>query len=374
MYDRKEGTPPPAKPAPKPEEKSPEKPVEAPKTEAKAPEPKPEEKPKEPEAKAPEKAAEPEHKNIKELRTAYESNKKLTAQHEAKIKELEAKLADGGKVQPVADEKVWQDRVSAKDKELNEVRSKLAEHDFTQSSDYQEKYYKPYEASWKRGMQSVMTLKANNEDGTQRDVTQQDAEFLLSLPEGKALTVARQMFGDDIAALTMISTHRQRIQEMHENVTAARANFQKATEERRQKQFVDNQALEEARGKLWVKENKAIAESSPWFKTDENDPEASEILTKGYETIDQMFTAEFNQGKMEDIVRAHATMRHKAAAFDRMEHTVKKLQAELDAVKKERDELMDSAPKGGETTPKPVDADSDKRPSELLDSIKWGGR
>lgn len=317
---------------------------------------------------------EPEHKNIKELRTAYETTKKAAQAHEAKIKELEARLSETAKTQPVADEKVWQEKIAAKDKEYQAIQAKLAEADFTQSQEYQEKYWKPYVNTWTRATAAIQGFQAQNADGTARQITKEDAELLLSLPEAKAFEVAKEIFGEGNPAITVMAAYKIRVNEALEAVNEGKAQFQKISEERRNREFQERQALDDARSKLWVKENQAFTESSPWFKEDENDPEGTEALKKGYAEIDRVFSEEFNKGKIEDIVKAHVALRHKAAVYDRLDSEVKKLREKVSALEKERAELMDSAPKGDGTTPKAPDSDANLTPSQLLDKLPWGKR
>lgn len=347
-----------AKTAEKPPDKQPEKAKEETKTE-----PKPEEK------KTPE--ALEQFSSFKELRTKYEETKRRAEQHETKIKEFEAKLAEAAKTGTVADEKVWQEKIAAKEKELGALQAKLAETDFTQSQDYQDRYYKPYENAWKRAMIAMTGLHVTNEDGTTRPVTKEDAEFLLSLPDAKALSVAKQMFADDISALMLLTTHKGQIAEKFESLNEGKAQFQKIAEERRNKQFVEGQQMEKTIGELWARTNKEIGESSPWFKLDETDPEGSVLLEKGLEESFKAFDREWvSKAKPEEVVKLHAQLVHKAGAYDRLAHAVTKLTEERDALKKERDELMDSAPKSDPTTPR-VEDDADKAPSELIDKIQW---
>lgn len=371
-YDKPKETPKaPVKPAEKKAEKPTQKDTKTPEKAEKPPEagkeaPKPEEK------KTPE--ALEQFSSFKELRTKYEETKRRAEQHETKIKEFEAKLAEAAKTGTVADEKVWQEKIAAKEKELTALQSKLAEADFTQSPEYQDRFFKPYVNAWTRAMTAMTGLHVTNEDGTTRPVTKEDAEFLLSLPDAKALSVAKQMFADDISALMLLTTHKGQIAEKFESLNEGKAQFQKIADERRNKQFVESQQMEKSIGELWKKTNQEIAASSPWFKPDEADPEGSELLAKGMEESFKAFDREWvSKAKPEEVVKLHAQLVHKAGAYDRLAHAVTKITEERDAFKKERDELMDSTPKSDPTTPR-VEDDSDKAPSELIDKIPWRRR
>lgn len=372
------------KEAPKPDAKPVEKPAaDKPKTEVKPKEtPKADDKPVE---KAADKIAEkpkPEEKktpealeqfsSFKELRTKYEETKRRAESHESKIKEYEAKLAEAAKTGSPADEKVWQEKIAAKEKDLQALQAKLAETDFTQSEDYQEKYWKPYVNSYTRAIAAMTGFQAQNADGTTRPITKEDAELLLSLPETKSYELAKDLFGEGSHALAVMAAHKIRITEAKEALDAGKASFQKIADERRNKQFVEQQQMGETIGKLWQKGNQEFIEKSKWLKPDESDPEGSELLAKGFERADKAFTQDAAM-KPEDRVALHVELRNKAAAYDRLVHTIDKLSEERDALKKERDELMDSAPKSDTTAPK-VDEDADKRPSELIDKIPWGKR
>ena len=187
----------------------------------------------------------------------------------------------------------------------------------------------------------------------------------------KAHEIAKELFGEGSHALAVMVAHKIRVAESLESLNEAKANFQKIAEERRSKQFIEQQQMGETIGKLWQSGNKEMAEKSPWFRPDEADPEGSELLAKGFAQADKAFTQD-DSVKPEDRVKLHVELRNKAAAHDRLVATVDKLTAERDALRKERDELMDSAPKGDPTTPK--EDDSEKLPSELIDKIPWGRR
>lgn len=345
-------TAPAAKPEAKAEPKKPEEKAEPVKEEAK------------PDAKATEAKAE-EFKTNKDLRNAYESTKAKEKQLEAKLKEFEAKLAQAEKTGTATDEKVWQERIEAKQKELQALQTKLAQTDFTHSEEYQSKFYQPYVNTWKRALTAVMAIKSTGVDGSVKTLSKEDAEHLLSLPDSKMAELSQQMFGNDIAAIALLVAHKNRISEAFDNLNEGKAQFEKLAAERRQEQ--ERKAKEEGDyiSSLWVDGNKKFRESSPWFNPDENDPEGNELLTKGYDEANEAWS----DGTPQQRVERHIKITNRAAAYPRLVHTVEKLKAQLEAITKERDELMASAPAGGDPKVEQPTDDADKSMNEKIDEF-----
>jgi hypothetical protein len=265
----------------------------------------------------------PQEKNFKELRATVDRERTEKVQLQNRLKELETKLATSSVP------KEFEEKLTARETELKQMREKLAQHDFTTSEEYQTNFYKPYVASWTRAMQSVMGLSAVDGNGNTVAVSKADAEALLTMPEGKMLAEARTLFGDDnLSALTLLATHKQRIQESYERMSEAKTNGQKLSDANREKAGLAKAEQANRIKGLWKTENEELAKSNPLFQPDETDAEGTDLLKKGLQEVDHAFSDDPNL-TAENRLKLHAKIRNQSAAFSRLDSTVKARDARI---------------------------------------------
>lgn len=286
----------------------------------------------------------PQEKNFKELRASLDREKTEKAAAIKERDELKARITAN------AIPKEYEEKLTVRETELKAMRDKLAQKDFTESEEYQTQYYKPYVATWSRAMQSVMGLPATNAEGQPQAMTKEDAEYLLSLPEGKMLTEARRVFGDDnITALTMLSTHKQRIQEAYERMMEAKSNGEKITQARIEKEGLEQGERSQRIKNLWQSSNDEIAKSDPLFVPDADDLEGTKLLNEGLAEVDNAFS-DNPELTPEKRIAAHAKIRFQSGAYGRVvaklkasDEKISELETELKAYRESEPEAQASA-------------------------------
>lgn len=313
-----------------------------------------------------------------DLRTAYEGLKKRVkdefepkvAKLEARIKELESSGPET--VKPIMEE------LEAKKKRLDELESKIKFADYKESTEFKEKYEKPYQEAWKKASKDLEELTIPNDDGTTRQASAADLLQLANLPLGEARAAARQMFGD---AADDVMAHRRVIRELSEAQTKALEDAKTNATEREKKLAAQRQIEHQEVTKMWTEANKALSEKYPlWFAESEGDTEGNELLRKGFSLADLHFVGvsglkpeqidnlppRFRDAikakgdlDVKDRIALDAILRNKIASHTRLASSLKKSEARIKELEKALAEYEGSEPPagkaGGKTTSKRTD-------------------
>jgi hypothetical protein len=114
-------------------------------------------------------------------------------------------------------------------------------------------------------------------------------------------------------------------------------------------------------GTVWNEANaEAVAdrENGQYFKPVEGDDTRNQLLGKGFALVDKGFSENPMDPKLTpeqrtEVVRRHAAIRNRAAAFGPLKYLVKKLTQEVADLKKANGQFKTSAPPtaGGTSTP-----------------------
>lgn len=272
---------------------------------------------------APEAVSEPvettaaETKPIKaaELRTAYEKSKTTIKEREAEIarlkKEIETALST-----PVDDpeKKSLHEKFAVVEKRRAELEQQITFLDYQKSEEFSAKFQKPYEEAWSKAVTELSELTVETDDGTSRTATAQDLLTLSNMPLGEARKLANQMFGD---AANDVMMHRRKIRELSDAQNAALADAQKNAAQRAMEQQQHAIQQRQKVATIWTDENKSWSDKFPnWFKPADGDEQGNALLAKGYEMADAAFSG--NGKNPEEMVKLHAELRNKAAAFPRL--------------------------------------------------------
>ena len=177
----------------------------------------------------------------------------------------------------------------------------------------------------------------------------------LSLPEARKM--ADELYGplaDDVMA------HRKTIRELYERQAAA---LKEAKEKGGQREKERQDKLKAEFGTIakqvreeFEKANKMILdhpEHGKWLKPVEGDEEGNKILEKGMEFARSAFGSNplkpgLTPEQRADAARRHAAVISRAAVYPRLTRTIKKLEAESVALKKELEQFKSSVPGNGQ--------------------------
>lgn len=338
-----EATPQP-EPRPRGEDGKFQKPTESPK--------KPHDKPKE--EKAPETPTEPEKPveepkpgTMRALGKAYDEKIKLINHElqpkiqslESKVKEYESKLEQLSKSQP--DVKPWQEKLAAIEKENQQLREVVRFADYKKSPEFKEKYEQPYQEYWAKAVSEVTQLTLTTEDGQVRKATANDLLALANAPLDQLDDLAAQWFPK---SAPRVIRHVEKIRDLAEAQDKALQEAQKGAGEYQTKQSEAAKKATESFNLAYQGANNELTTKYPkYFAPDDTDPKGNEILKKGFEYADSVFSANGNLTPEQKAGRL-AVVRAKAANHDRLVARLKTREAELAEARAELAKYEQSEP------------------------------
>lgn len=271
---------------------------------------------------------------------------KLVKEKEARIKEMETKLAELDKLKITPERQKQIDAIEARAKALEE---EIRFVDYTKSEDYKEQYLKPYEQAWGRALSELNELTIQDTNGTERPINAQDILELVNLPLQQARAAAIEKFGD---FANDVMQHRKEIKQLAEKSNEAVEQAKKNGAERDQLRQQERQRQHETvTGEIktqWQKANEeAVADEKygTYFKPADGDQEGNQRLAKGFELADRAFSENplapgLTAEQRTSIVRRHAAVRNRCAAFGRLvyqngqaQNRIKELETQLGTYK-----------------------------------------
>lgn len=328
------------------------------KPEAKKPAPK---KPTEPEEQTPdvpeeqekatdEKPGEQKNKSsVSELRKVYEATKKELYQVREELK----KVKESKPVEP-PELRTYKERLEAAEKRQAEYEETIRQTSYERSQEYLDKYQKPFEDAYNYAVRAVVGdpkvgikgLKVQLEDGTTRQAESTDFDrVLMTTDDGDAFDLAEQLF-DNKAKIAL--DHRWEVRKQDAMRYRAIEDAKKNGSEREFKTKEQETKQKEQMGQMWKELNGQAAERFPkFFKPEEGDEDGNRLLEQGYELADAAFSSS-NGKSPEEMVRIHASIRNRAAAFTRQVYRTTKLETRVAELEAELKQYQDSEPRGGE--------------------------
>lgn len=274
------------------------------------------------------------------LRSAYENVKKRAAELEQEVKTLKE-----SKPQEDPNLKTYKERLEAAEKRQQDLETELKYSAYERSDEYQNEYQKPFEESYNWGKTKVSKLKVDMGDGEFRQATPEDFDKIILIPDdSEAVDVAEKMFGNKAR---IVLEHRWELQKLDAKRFRAIEDFKKNGAERETLRTRETEKQQEQTGRLWKELNETAASNFPkWFKPEEGDEKGNQLLEEGYKLADAAFSR--NEGKSpEELVRLHASIRNRAAAFTREVYRNLKLESQIEDMKKKLAEYEASVPGPG---------------------------
>ena len=302
------------------------------------------------------KPAEPEKPPVRaaELRTAYEGAK-------TKIASLEQELATLRSAKPPEDKEkpALIETLTAREKRIAELEEEFKYVDYTKSTEYLEKYQKPYEDAYKTGLADATELSRTDADGVEKAITPEEFWNIVKLPTSQAIKAARELFGEDAISAGILLDRRKSIVAAFQRAETAKAEFKKTGAEREQQrvaQTAQQQAQQQAQAQKIGQERAAMFQQlnveaqtkyPDWF-TPPTDPTEKEIYDKGFAIADKAF-GPTNGMPPEEVIRLHSALRNKAGAFPVIVHRLNAAKTEIASLKQELAQFKASGPGTGGT-------------------------
>ena len=296
---------------------------------------------------------------------------KVIDEHKKARATLESEIADLKKL--IANPEVRKsevERLTAAEKRNQELEEHIKFVDYSKSTEFQDKYQKPYEAAWTRAMSELKELTVTDPStGDERAMSPNDLLELVNMPLLKARETADELYG---AAANEVMAYRKEIRGLYEQQSNALDSARKSGVEKSSKDNAARTAqMESARvetAKHWESYNKAILENETtghYFKPVDGAEEINRKLEAGYKFVDETMALNPLNPKLtpeqrQEAVKRHASLRARAAAFGRMRHDLETTKKELAATLKKLSEFEETVPgtgsdsreAGGATIPK----------------------
>ena len=306
-------------------------------------------------AKADDAAPEPVFRTNRELKKAYEAGKKTLKTAQARVQELEARVAelDGIATTAKGDTGPLAEQLAAAQKRIDEYEGRLRLKAYEESDEFKTKHLAPFKRAEARAFNDMKQLEyIEGTDETTgelrtRPANENDFVELYNMPTGKAYALAKRVFGD---SSQLVMQHYHSLHAAHEDMKEAIADYRtRGAEEEKQTQARTAQEREAA-DRMWRTANSDL--QAKYFKdlgVDADDAETKELLAKSYSTVDKLFSG--NGGMtMAEKVGLQASVRQRAALFGVTRKQLLKAQADLAEANKTIEELRGSSP--GKPKPK----------------------
>lgn len=283
--------------------------------------------------------------DVKTLRNAYDGLKKENGTLKAELEQLKKQAPPSPQEHP--EWKTLRERYDSSEKRRTELEDEIRFASYERSQDYAEKYQKPFEQAYEYGKQSVSRLRVNTEDGQVRQATEEDFNKILMMQDEDAADLAEKMFGNKDK---IVLQHRWELRKLDAARYQAIQDFKKVGGERETKLRESETRRNEEMGKMWKQLNGEAQERFPkWFKSEEGDEEGNKLLEEGYKLADSAFS-QANGLSPEAMVRLHASIRNRAAAFTREVYRNRKLETKIEELTKELEDYKSSEPGPGDVT------------------------
>lgn len=303
---------------------------------------------------------------------------KLVDEYKAKVSTLEKQVAESktGTISP-AEKQAYEERVAKAEARARELDEEIRFVNYAKSEEYRTKYQAPYEKAWHDAMSELSEITVQDANaGTVRQATAEDMLALVQLPLGEAHQLASTMFGE-FASEAM--AHRKEIKRLFNEQNAALEQAKKSGAERdktRQENY--KRYITEASAKVkehWDKTNQEIfadPKYGKYFTPVEGDQEGNQRLAKGFELVDRAFSENpmdpsLTAEQRAAIVKRHAAVRNRAAAFGRVSYQLEQARAELAELKKKLNGYQESEPGAGDA--RPGGASSGSAPGSAKDQV-----
>jgi len=272
-------------------------------------------------------------------------------QYKTENAQLKGRIAQIEKDQRPADDwKNLETRASAAEARNKELENAIAFVRYEESSEFKTKHQEPYEKAWNRAVNELKEIPIGPQ-GQERLMTAQDFIAICQMPLAQARAFADENLG---SFANDVMSHRKEVISLFEQMNGALEEAKKNSAQRlkdAQSQFSSTQrAVMGGIEKTFKSESESILadpKNGHYFKPKEGDQQWNDALERGFAFVDRAFNSGDPKNlkmKPEDraaIVRAHAVLRARAAAFGplKMDNTrlgkrVAELEKELAAYKK----------------------------------------
>lgn len=286
----------------------------------------------------------------------------LYREEKARAQKLEQQITETKSASLAETEKAqFQERIDKAEAKLKEYEDEIRFKSYEKSDEFKTKYEQPYEQAWTKHVHDLQGVSVM-EDGNPRPMVPNDILDLVNLSLPDARKLANEKWGD-FAQDAMAA--RKEIKDLFESKTKALDEARKTGADR-EKTFQENakkwrDGVQKQIKDTWDTSNKAALDhpiNGEFFKPAEGDDTRNQLLGKGFALVDEAFGKNPSDPKLTPeeraaIVKKHAAVRNRAAAFGPMKYLIAKLREKLAALEKSNGEFKASTPPAGGGTAAP---------------------
>lgn len=282
---------------------------------------------------------------------------KLVDQYKERLTKAEAELLELRKgAMPEADRKAVEERLARAEARAKELEEKMVFTDYSQTEEFKQKYVAPYDKAWRVAMAEMKGIMVSDDQGGERPVTPEDLLTIVNSPLAQARQLADKHFG---SYANDVMAHRNEIRGLYDKQQEAIEEVKKNGLTKKQQETEAQQRAAQELNKtistVWKQENDAVLSDQKHgnlFKPRENDEEWNSSLKKGYELVDTGWSVNPGDPKLTpeqrtEIIRKHAAIRNRAAAFGPLRVEVNRLQAQVKSLTDELAQYKGSEPPSG---------------------------
>lgn len=282
---------------------------------------------------------------------------KMVDEYKGKLAKAEADLAALKDNQlPENDRKAYEERATKAEARAKQLEEIMADHDFSQTQDFQSNFVKPYDDAWRVAMTELKGVQVSDGQGGARDINPNDMLTLVNMELAQARHVANEYFGD---FANDVMNHRNQIRDLYNKQQAKlKAEKEGRTAKKQQEteaQTKAQQQMTETITATWKAENEAVLKDEKYgalFKPREGDEQWNQRLAKGFELVDRAFSQNPADPKLTPeeraaVIRRHAAVRNRAAAWGSLRGEVERLTAENKALTDELSQYKQTEPPAG---------------------------
>lgn len=306
---------------------------------------------------------------------------KLVDEWKKRAADAETKLVEATKSQPSeAQRKAQTEEFQRKEARLKELEDEIRYVNYSKSEEYKTKYEAPYDKAWSRAMSELGEISITDPaSGEARAVTPADLLELVNLPLGKAQDLADEAFGKFSSA---VMAHRKEIRGLHDAQAAALEEARKNGTVREQQMAERSrqwqQDLAKEVSETWSRFNEAAAKDEKYgkfFTPVEGDQEGNQRLEKGFDLVDKAFSENpfapnLKPEERAAIVKRHAAVRNRAAAFGRLVLQVSEAEAKIAALTRELEQFKSSTPPAGASAPPQPHIEGSSARQSVFDALR----
>lgn len=282
---------------------------------------------------------------------------KLVDQYKGQLAKLEKEVADAKSATlPDNMKKEYLTQIEQLQKRNTELEDEMRFVNYEQSTDFQEKYQKPYVRKFESIMERLSGAKIKGEDGNPRPVTPNDVLAVVSAPLDEAYAIAEEKFGR--AADWVVQRGEELRSLWNERQSALDEAKTKGAERAKQQQEMTVKQMNEMKdfvSSTWNKVNQSILKDEKWskyFSPVEGDQDGNQSLSKGFELVDRAFSESPNAPGLTNeqraaIIQRHAAVRNRAAAAGRLIKWNQKLESKIAELESELGKFKSTTPPAG---------------------------